>query len=472
MDYKEYMDSLGEQIQDSRARRMVLREIRGHIEEQCVSYEQQGMTHEAAMAEAVRQMGDPVETGAELNRIHRPKLPLGLIGLAVLLTAVGILMQWNIFTGFADFPSWGNAWQSYVRSTILFNLIGLIVMLGIMYLDYSFIGRHARLWYVLFIGCILGIGFCSLNQAQTIRMQYYVISLYPIVLSGLIYHNRKQGAKGLLCCMALTLVVLACGISTGYMSSACLEILVISGILLLISVVKDIFGGRKLWQGLILAGTALAGLLTGIRYLTAAEKGMLNSYQFARLSYFLHPEAAASGAGYMAMQQRQLLESYTLWGMHQLPEYLLAGSGSAAECVSLSSTYMLTAIFSWFGIFAGVLVIGALLFFAGRALQVSLRQRNRLGLLLGTACGLSLLVHSFAFIAINGGYALYYTTGIPFLAYGLGYALTNALQVGLLLCVCRNRAILGEETEEAAGVHIGQYRYRLRLERYSQETDK
>lgn len=465
MEYKEYMDSLGEQIHNPRARRMVLQEIRGHIEEQCGSYEQQGMSHEAAMAEAVRQMGDPVETGAELNRIHRPRLPLGLIGLVLLLTAVGILMQWNIFAGFAGSPAWGDAWRSYERNTILFNLIGLAVMLGIMYLDYSFIGRHARLWYVLFIGCILGVGLCGFNHVQAIRMQYYVISLYPIVLSGLIYHNRKKGGKGLLCCMALTLAVLACGAFSGYMSSACLEILLISGILLLIAVGKNIFGGRRLWQGLILAGTALLGLLAGILYLTAAGSSGFNRYQAARLSYFLHPEEAASGAGYMAVQQRQLLENYTLWGTYRLPEHLLTESGSAAEGVSLSSTYVLTAIFSWFGIAAGVLVIGALLFFAGRALWVSLRQRNRLGLLLGTACGLSLLVHSLAFIAINGGYALYYTTGIPFLAYGLGYALTNALQVGLLLCVCRNSAILGEETEQPSGVRFGKYRYRLRMEK-------
>lgn len=470
MEYKEYMDSLGEQIHNSRARRMVLQEIRGHIEEQCSSYEQQGMTREAAMAEAVRQMGDPVETGVELNRIHRPRLPLGMIGLAVLLTAVGILMQWNIFAGFMDSSSWGNVWRSYERNTILFNLIGLVVMLGIMYLDYSFIGRHARLWYGLFIGCILGISFCGFSHGQIIRMQYYVISLYPIVLSGLIYHNRKQGIKGLLRCMALTLAVLVCGVSTGYMSSACLEILIISGILLLIAVMKDIYGGRKLWQGLILAGTALAGLLIGIRYLTTAKNSGFNSYQIARFSYFLHPEEAASGAGYMAMQQRELLGNYTLWGTHQLPEYLLTENGSAAEGVSLTSTYVLTAIFSWFGIIAGALVIGALLLFTGRALQVSLRQRNRLGLLLGTACGLSLLVHSLAFIAINGGYALYYTTGIPFLAYGLGYALINALQVGLLLCVCRNSAILGEETEQPPGIRFGKYRYRLRMEKVQSDN--
>ena len=58
MEYKEYMDTLGEQIQNARARRMVLGEIQGHIEEQCRAYEAQGMDPQKAMAESIRQMGE------------------------------------------------------------------------------------------------------------------------------------------------------------------------------------------------------------------------------------------------------------------------------------------------------------------------------------------------------------------------------------------------------------------------------
>ncbi|MDE5894137.1 MAG: hypothetical protein K2H45_14560, partial [Acetatifactor sp.] len=65
----------------------------------------------------------------------------------------------------------------------------------------------------------------------------------------------------------------------------------------------------------------------------------------------------------------------------------------------------------------------------------------------------------------------YYTTGIPFLAYGLGYALTNGLQVGLLLCVCRNSAILGEDAgQPTKGFGLGKHRYCLRLERLPEEN--
>ena len=43
-------------------------------------------------------MGDPLQTGRELNRIHRPKFPTVLFGIAVILTLVGIVMQGILFS--------------------------------------------------------------------------------------------------------------------------------------------------------------------------------------------------------------------------------------------------------------------------------------------------------------------------------------------------------------------------------------
>ena len=66
MEYTEYMETLKEQIQNKRARSLVAEEIRGHIEEQAKEYQAEGMSKEDAEREAVRQMGDPVETGVEI----------------------------------------------------------------------------------------------------------------------------------------------------------------------------------------------------------------------------------------------------------------------------------------------------------------------------------------------------------------------------------------------------------------------
>lgn len=462
MEYKEYLDTLGEQIHNPRARRMVLGEIRGHMEEQCAAYEAGGMEHEAALAESVRQMGDPAQVGAELNRIHRPKVPLGLIGLALALTAVGILTQLCVFYWIGDPPSWTNVWLYYGSRTLVYNLLGLALMLGIMYLDYGFMGRRAYLWYGLYMAGLLCAGVLGLPYG----LFYHMYSLYPVLLAALLYRNRRQGFWGLARCMALTLAFLVCAVCSGQYS-ACVEAVLVCGLLLVVAVARNIFGGKRRWQAALLSGAALVCAVLGGLCLAAAGKGRIYPYPLARLSYFLHPEAAAGGAGYTVLRQRELLGQYSLWGEQGLTMQLLRDSIGTSQ----ADTYVLSTLFSRFGLLVGVLVVGGLLFFAGRALQLSLRQHNRLGMLLGTACSLSLLIHSAAFIALNSGYGLYHTTGIPFLAYGLGNAVSNGLLVGLLLCVCRNSAILGEDAgRPAEGFGLGKRRYRLRLERLPEEN--
>ena len=96
MEYTEYMETLKEQIQNKRARSLVAEEIRGHIEEQMEEYRAEGMSEEESKREAVRQMGDPVETGCALNRIHRPAFPWKLFVLAVFLTGASMLISLTI----------------------------------------------------------------------------------------------------------------------------------------------------------------------------------------------------------------------------------------------------------------------------------------------------------------------------------------------------------------------------------------
>lgn len=68
MEEKEYLQTLGEQILNPHARTHVLEEIQEHIDEQMQDYIDTGMSPDAAEKEAVRQMGDPVAAGTELNR--------------------------------------------------------------------------------------------------------------------------------------------------------------------------------------------------------------------------------------------------------------------------------------------------------------------------------------------------------------------------------------------------------------------
>ena len=67
------MKTLMEQIRCVKARDGVVKEIAQHMEDQIQAYEEDGMSYDDAVKEAVRQMGDPVAVGVELDHIHRPR---------------------------------------------------------------------------------------------------------------------------------------------------------------------------------------------------------------------------------------------------------------------------------------------------------------------------------------------------------------------------------------------------------------
>lgn len=89
MEPSNYLRELGAQIRSPKARERVSEEMKNHIEDQAVFYEQDGMSHEEALSQAVEQMGDPVAVGIELDRIHRPK-PAGRFLLLAVTTSYRI----------------------------------------------------------------------------------------------------------------------------------------------------------------------------------------------------------------------------------------------------------------------------------------------------------------------------------------------------------------------------------------------
>lgn len=97
------------------------------------------MSEEEAEAAAVDEMGDPVAIGAELDRIHRPQMPWKMIGLIVMLSIIGVLLQYLITgqmvtqeTELIDF-----------RKQILFVLSGFGIMIAVCCYDCSRIVKNA-----------------------------------------------------------------------------------------------------------------------------------------------------------------------------------------------------------------------------------------------------------------------------------------------------------------------------------------
>ena len=89
----EYLKTLLEQIRCKKARPYVKQEFQDHIEDQIEANMHAGMDREQAEREAVRDMGDPVETGISLDSVHRPQIAWKLLGIIILISIAGVLIH-------------------------------------------------------------------------------------------------------------------------------------------------------------------------------------------------------------------------------------------------------------------------------------------------------------------------------------------------------------------------------------------
>ena len=92
MEVYEYLDQVEKQIRQEAVREEIRTELRQHIEDQADIYQESGMNRKDAVEKAVEDMGDPVETGVQLDMVHQPQLDKKLmLAVALILTAEAIL---------------------------------------------------------------------------------------------------------------------------------------------------------------------------------------------------------------------------------------------------------------------------------------------------------------------------------------------------------------------------------------------
>lgn len=138
---EEYLYTLTEQIRCKMARGTIEQEINDHIEDQKAEFLSEGMSQTEAEEAAVREMGDPVEVGLEMDRIHRPTMAWGMIALIVGLSLAGYLLRSVMYqtalgieqsAGKTEELFWtgmSSSWHTSLELPAL--LIGLVLMIGI-----------------------------------------------------------------------------------------------------------------------------------------------------------------------------------------------------------------------------------------------------------------------------------------------------------------------------------------------------
>ena len=424
---EEFTRLLSEQIRCRRAREDVVREVEDHIFDQAQAYEADGMPPEEALAAAVEQMGDPVALGVELDRIHRPRMDWGMLALAVCLSLGGLAVQQAV----------GGFLEGGVSLTeqCVFTGLGFCMMAGICFLDYSLIGKYAKLLYLFFAGGMyvyltqLSVTVNGMHRGAILPM-YLFVPLY----AGVLYQYRKTGWAGL----AKSVIFLLLPVWIAWRGipslSTALQLFLICGGMLLLAVLRNWFleNRRQAAAALLAAGVCLPLAVFALGY-----GFWMADYQKLRILAFFDPEAYGSGAGYYYRQVAEVLRR-TDW---------IGGAGNAGELLAQTipgENGSLLSLVALYGSLAGFLTVFAIAAFVIHAFLVSMKQKNQLGLMIGMGCTLVLGVQTVIGAAVNFGCLPVTTVTLPFLTGGKAAALTYSVLIGLLLSVARNRDVLSD----------------------------
>lgn len=423
---QDYLRTVEEQIRWKRAKPVVTLELQRHLEDQRDAFTAEGSAPEEAERLAVEEMGDPVAVGTELDRIHRPRPQWGLLGLTMLLALAGGFLRVWLTAG------WSHQEVDPAR-TLLAVSLGTACLLAAYFLDYSFLGRHARAVYIVAIGAGLLSLWLSPNINCVSYYTRYIALCYPTVYAVWLSAFRGKGWKGLfLAVIGGVPLALVCWWAP---SAQGLLLLLVSGLVLLLSAAwMDWFGIGKLPAAAVPLGSALALAAGALKLI-----GM--GYGRSRILALLHPEVDPLGDGYQAIMTRAALAGSRWLGegsidarYGQYPYEILMPEASR-------SMFLTTVIYKlgWLPFLLLLLTLAALLVWL---LLRCLRQKSQLGRMVALAVVMTLAGQAVISAALNLGFVLF-SAELPLVVGNLHTVLDMGL-IGLALSVFRGDSVAWE----------------------------
>ena len=442
---EEYLYTLTEQIRCKMARGTIEQEINDHIEDQKAEFLSEGMSQTEAEEAAVREMGDPVEVGLEMDRIHRPTMAWGMIALIVGLSLAGYLLRSVMYqtilgieqsAGKTEDLFWVGtslSWHTPLELPAL--LLGLVLMIGICYMDYTRIAVYAKpiliaYQVLLFIGLQVAgaqvngskryiiIGNIGLNL---IDLLWLTIPLFAAVL----YSYRGQGYRGILKAI-LWMIIPSYFLFIRSQSLIAAMILVLVYCVVLAAAVYK--GWFQVCKKAVLTGIGAVVVLIPV-LLAGGLWCFGKAYQKERIAAIFSIGDYAVDFPRVNMIREMISGSSAFHGNPQFKELLTSVDGSV---------HLLASVVAAYGILAGILLVLCLVVLILRFAKISLNQKNQLGMVMGTGCTALFLIQTVVFILENlGGVVGNMGIYCPFFGTGRSGMMTSYILLGLLLSICR-----------------------------------
>ncbi len=441
MGKKEYLEILLSQIRNEKAKKMVGDEIGAHIDDQTSTYMDFGLDQETAEKRAVRTMGDPVETGVSLDRIHKPKMSWDMIIMVSIIAFWGLILQFLIGTDAGS--------MDFFKHHLMYTIIGLVMMMLICFIDYSRLvqrGREIAVVYLVFCGICLLFGErvngtnLFVNLGPFGFSMHFMLYLSIPIFACLLYLYRKMKRRHLLIPIGFMAVLFL----MYYWKTASILLLLnvglIAGVVLTYALLKGWYpmnakrAVATVWS--ILIGCPLIAVAVVLNRL---NNGQSAGYIAHRLDYFLK-----EGGSYVAINgqfrpiKQILQEAFFIGGNTSLMV------DEAGPVDNIACDYVLIHLTSYYGLFILLVLIALLVLFCVTLFRVSFKQKNQVGTIIGIGCGTVFAVQIAEYVLMNLGLMPGTTVFLPLISYGGTGTCVAFILLGLLLSIYRYQNLVSE----------------------------
>lgn len=442
---EEYLKVLLEQIRSKKARDLVCEEIKNHITDQIDDNIQHGMNEEEAITAAVKEMGDPVEAGIALDRVHRPQTAWSLIVLMGIISLLSVILQSVIAVNNSELG------DNYLMKHAVHVVLGFVMMIIVYRLDYSLMAKYAKIIAVFFLcflflkvfifGIVINGVVSQISIAGYFNVSLiYIMYLYIPIYGAILYQFHGEGMKGIV--KALIWMIIPCYIASRIPSlSLSLELFFMMSIILTMAVYKKWFLVHvkrfifKFWSSIVIL--PIIFIFFGVKF------GWFAEYQIDRIRAFYGGKfnEQVNDQSYLSQTISSFLRSSKLLGS--------SGKEVAGYLPSYNSDYIISFISTYYGLIVAMLVVTVLLYIVYKIFTIALKQKNQLGMLMGSACGLVFMTMTcFNMIEMVGILPLT-RTSLPFFSYGGTEMVVCYILIGIVLSVYRYQSILPARFKKA-----------------------
>ncbi len=452
---EKYLEKLLSQIRCKKARPYIAEEIREHIESQIEDNLSGGMTYEEAERSAVADMGDPIEVGISLDKVHKPQIAWKLLLVVGVLSLLGILIQQSIFyqTGYIDLePQKQEVYQLTMEGFVASVVLGFLIMCIIYFIDYTVIAKYAKFiaLFIIAMGILLlagffgveihgirySIGFGMFRISASSFMMFFV----PIY-GGILYQYRDGGVsafiKAIMWLLAPVLITFR------------IPNVAVAGIMMISMLIQLTAAVHKGWFKLPIKKTiaclwAASMLLPVMLLLMMYTFHWLEKYQEERIRSFL----SASGDGfYLTSMLRSFCRDILLVGN--------SGNDMIGILSDFNSDYIFTYILNSYGLIAGIVVITVLAALVMSLFGATIKQKNELGMVMGFGCGSVILLNIIMNLLSAVGAIPPASTFLPFFSVGRSDILLCYALVGIIMSIYRYKSVYPQKIKiSQVSLHI------------------